>query len=130
MQTMEDSSTDERFRQIDQRFDRLETSIATLGTELRAEIRESNAQLRKEIQDSSTQLREEIQSSNAQLREEIQSSNAELRAEIRHANAELRTEIQATHTRIDMIQRTLIQVGGGLIGTTILAFSGLIATQI
>ncbi len=112
---MEDSRADERFRQIDWRFDRLETSIEVLG----AEIRESHAQLHKEIQDST-----------AQLRQEMQSSNAELRAEIRHSAAELRAEIQATNTRIDTMQRTLIQVGGGLIGTIIVASAGLIATQI
>jgi hypothetical protein len=75
MQTMEDSRIDERFRQVDQRFDRLEASIATLGSELREEIRESNAELRTEI-------------------------------------------------------RTLTQVGGGLIGTVIVALGGIIATQI
>lgn len=108
MQVMEESRTDERFRQVDRRFDRLEASIAALGAELRKEIRSSNSELRKEIKDS----------------------NAELRKEISRSTAELRAEIQAINTRVDTLQRTLLQVGGGLIGTTILAYSGLIATQI
>ena len=32
--------------------------------------------------------------------------------------------------RFDALQRTIIQVGGGLIGTMILAFGGVIATQL
>jgi chromosome segregation ATPase len=126
MQTMEENWTDKRFLQVDQRFDRLEVSMA----EFRTEVRESNAELRTEIQNSNAALRQGIESSNAALRTEIRHSNAELRSEIHSASAELRSEIQATHTRIDTMQRTLSQVGGGLIGTMIVASAGLIATQI
>ncbi len=119
MHVMEQSGTDQRFREVDKRFDRLEAAIAASTAELRREIKESNAELRKEIQDSS-----------AQLRKEIHQATAELRREIKDSNAELRIEIQATHDRVDTLQRTLLQIGAGLIGTTILAFSGLIATQI
>lgn len=130
MTVMEESWTDERFRQVDQRFDRLEASIVGLGQELRAEIRNTAAELREEIKGSNTELREEMKNSSAELREEIRISNAELRKEIKGSTAELRSEIQATHLRIDTMQRTLIQVGGGLIGTVVVAAAGLIATQI
>ena len=58
---MEDSWAEERFRQIEWRFDRLETSIEAIGGELRAEIR----RLRKQIEDSGAQLGEGSQDSAA-----------------------------------------------------------------
>ncbi len=60
MQTMEQQWADERFRIVDQRFDRVEASIEALRTELRTEIRESNAELRAEIRRGNAELRGEI----------------------------------------------------------------------
>jgi hypothetical protein len=48
--------------------------------------------------------------------------------------AELRGEMnlrfERLDSRFDALQRTMIQVGGGMIGTLILAFGGVIATQL
>ena len=117
---------DERFAQVNQRFDRVEASIV----DMRTDMRESNAELRSEIKKSSEALERKIEKSNAELREEIKSSNAELRSEIQNSNAELRTEILGTHGRIDKLQLTMLQIGGGMIGTMIVVFGGLAATQI
>jgi uncharacterized protein YdhG (YjbR/CyaY superfamily) len=102
MHVMEESSTDQRFREMDGRFDRLEAALAA-----------STAELRKEIKDSNAELRKEIQASNAELRKEFKASNAELRKEFKESYAEL-------SGRMDKLQNTLLQVGGGLIGTMIL----------
>ncbi|HEX5928589.1 MAG TPA: hypothetical protein VFY48_04270 [Solirubrobacterales bacterium] len=116
---MEESSTDQRFREMDKRFDRLEAATAASTAELRREIKQSVAELRKENQES-----------NAGLRKEIQRATAELRREIKDSNAELRIEFLATNERVDTLQRTLLQIGGGMIGTMIVVFGGLAATQI
>ena len=81
MHVMEESRTDQRFRAMDKRFDRLEAALAASTAELRKEIKDSNAELRNELKDS----------------------NAELSA------------------RMDAL-RTLLQIGGGLIGTMIVVF--------
>ncbi|HET6998864.1 MAG TPA: hypothetical protein VFI03_09760 [Solirubrobacterales bacterium] len=70
---MDESWKDERFRRVDQRFDRLEASKACLDSEIRKEISE--------------------------LRMEFREAGAELRAELRASKAELRAEIRATRRR-------------------------------
>jgi hypothetical protein len=54
--------------------------------------------------------------------------------DIRDLRVELKTEMDFHFGRLDAningLQRTLIQVGAGLIGTTIVASAGLIATQL
>jgi hypothetical protein len=48
--------------------------------------------------------------------------------------AELRAEMNLrfdhSEARFDSLQQTMIKIGGGMIGTLILAFGGVIATQI
>jgi uncharacterized protein YdhG (YjbR/CyaY superfamily) len=108
MQVMEES-TDQRFREMDGRFDRLEASVV----DFRTEVRDSIAELREEIKRSNAELRKEIKDSNVELRQEIKGSSAELRKEIKESYVEL-------SGRMERLQNTLLQVGGGLIGTMIL----------
>jgi len=56
----------------------------------------------------------------------LESSISDFRTEVRDSIAELRGEIQATNAALGALQRTLIQVGGGLIGTMIVVIG---ATQ-
>ena len=53
-----------------------------------------------------------------------------LRGETRAFRAEVREDIQEVRTELGALQRTIIQVGRGLIGTLVVASAGLIATQI
>ncbi len=50
--------------------------------------------------------------------------------EISQGMKELRGEIREVRTELNALQRTIIQVGGGLIGTLVVAMLGLIATQL
>lgn len=50
--------------------------------------------------------------------------------EIKEDVRDLRGEIQAVRGEIGALKRTIIQVGGGLIGTFLVCMSGLIATQL
>jgi len=50
--------------------------------------------------------------------------------EISQGMQELRGEIREVRTELNALQRTIIQVGGGVMGTLIVGLLGLIATQI
>lgn len=87
----------------EQRLDDLNSRVNDGFTELRAEIKAGDAQLRAEMNDGFSQLRTEMRAGDEQLRLEMREGFAELRGEI------------------GGLQRTLLQVGGGLIGTVIAA---------
>jgi hypothetical protein len=53
-----------------------------------------------------------------------------LRGEMREFRVEVREDIRELRTDLGGLQRTIIQVGGGLIGTLLVALLGLIATQL
>jgi hypothetical protein len=72
--------------------------------------------LRREMHDGFAQLRAEMQAGDTQLREEMQAGFTQLRSEMKAG--------------FDALNRTIIQVGGGFIGTLIAAFAGLVATQL
>jgi hypothetical protein len=50
--------------------------------------------------------------------------------EISRGVQELRGEIREVRTELNALQRTIIQVGGGVIGTLVVGLLGLIATQL
>lgn len=50
--------------------------------------------------------------------------------EISRGMRELRGDIREVRTELNALQRTIIQVGGGVIGTLVVGLLGLIATQI
>ncbi len=76
------SWTDDR---LEERFDRLDTEIAALRTEVKA----GNAELRREIKDGNAELRKEMQEGGAELRAEMQAGDASLRAELAAQNRAL-----------------------------------------
>jgi len=49
---------------------------------------------------------------------------------IAHDVAELRKDVRELRNEFGAMQRTMLQIGGGLIGTLIVGMLGLIATQI
>jgi hypothetical protein len=50
--------------------------------------------------------------------------------EISRGMQELRGDVREVRTELNALQRTIIQVGGGVIGTLVVGLLGLIATQI
>ena len=50
--------------------------------------------------------------------------------EISRGVKELRGEISEVRTELNALQRTIIQVGGGVIGTLVVGLLGVIATQL
>jgi len=101
MQTMRESWTDER---LDDGFDRVSADIQSLRQEtgaLRKELRQETGALRKE-------LRQELRQETGALRQEMNG------------------RFEHLESRFDDLQRTLLQVGGGMIA----ALLGVIATQL
>ena len=123
MEAMRESWTDERLddmsNRMDRGFDRVHADIRAEASSVRGEINAQGAELRDEIKAQGAELRKEIKAQGAELREEIKAQGVELRGEIGY----LRGEIGA-------LQRTLLQVGGGLIGTVLVSAAGIIATQL
>lgn len=100
MKTMRESWTDER---LDDGFDRVSADIQSL--------REETSGLRKEMRWEIGSVRQEIGS----VRQEIGSVRQEMNGRFEHLEG-----------RFDDLQRTLLQVGGGII----VALLGVIATQL
>lgn len=97
MQTMRESWTDER---LDDGFDRVSADIQLLRDETGALRRELRQELRQEI---------------GSVRQETGSLRQEMNGRFEHLEG-----------RFDDLQRTLLQVGGGMI----VALLGVIATQL
>jgi len=73
-----------------------------------------------------TQLRAETNDGFAQLRTEMKAGEAALRGEMNEGFAHLRTEIAELRGETHGLQRTLLQVGGGLIGTVIASTTAIV----
>lgn len=82
--------------------------------DLNSRVDRGFSQLRAEMRDGEGRLRAEMREGQERLRAEMRDGDAQLRTEMREGFAELRGEISG-------LQRTLLQVGGGLIGTVIAA---------
>ncbi len=114
MQTMRESWTDER---LDDGFDRVSADIQSLRDEtggLRQEMRLEFGSVRQEI----GSVRQETGS----VRQEIGS----VRQETGSLRQEMNGRFEHLESRFDDLQRTLLQVGGGMI----VALLGILATQL
>jgi hypothetical protein len=78
-------------------------------------------------------IRDEIGSLRAEMKSEIGSLRAETTSEIGSLRAEMKSEIGSlraeTNARFDALQRTMLQLGGGMIATFVVGFAGLLATH-
>lgn len=72
------------------------------------------------------EVREEIRGLRGEMNEEFRVFRGEVRAEF----ARVDSRFDAMDSRFDALQRTLVQVGGGLAGAIFVGFMGLIATQL
>lgn len=64
------------------------------------------------------------------IRSEIGTLRSETRGEAETLRVEMNAQFTALNTRIDSLQRLMIQVGGGMIAAFLAGFAGLIATQL
>jgi len=83
------------------RFEKIETAIADLrdemkaqGTDLRAEMKAQGTDLRAEMKAQGTDLRAEMKAQGADLRDEMKAQGADLRAEMKAQGAGLRGAIR------------------------------------
>jgi hypothetical protein len=119
MEAMRQSWTDDRLddlsHRMDKRFDqvegemkagfeRVDGEIKTLGKELRGEIAGSESRLHARLDRDYIRIREEI----AKVHNDTHQMNAEMHA----------------------FQRTILQVGGGMIATLVVTLAGLLVTSI
>jgi hypothetical protein len=51
-------------------------------------------------------------------------------ADIREIRAEMNSRFERVEGRLDDVNRTMLRLGGGAIGTFVVGFAGLIATQL
>lgn len=82
--------------------------------------------LREEMRAQGTELREAMHAQGTELRKAMQAQGAELRMEMRVLRVEMNDRFAQVDTRLDSMQRTMIQFAGALI----VALVGLFAAQI
>jgi DNA anti-recombination protein RmuC len=112
MEAMRNSWTDER---LDDGFERVRSEIAVLRGEVGA--------LRKELHEEIGSLRKELHEEVGSLRKEMHEEIGSLRKEMHEELGSLREEM---HREFAALNRTLLQIGGGVI----VALIGVIVTQL
>ena len=112
MEAMRNSWTDER---LDDGFERVRSEIAVLRGEVGA--------LRKELHEEVGSLRKELHEEVGSLRKEMHEELGSLRNEMHQELGSLREEM---HREFAALNRTLLQIGGGVI----VALIGVIVTQL
>lgn len=88
----------------DDRLDRLNGKVDALRVEMRTEFKAIRGETREEF--------------------------AAVRGEMRAGFDKIDHRFEAVDCRFDALQRTLLQIAGGTIGTLIAGFAGIIATQL
>jgi len=119
MELMQESSTDKRLDdlndKVDRGFDRIDAEARALRVEMRTEF---------------TAVREEMRTEFASVREEMRAEFAAVRGEMSAEFTALRGEMKAGFERVDerfeSLHRLMIQLGGLMLAALI----GLIATQL
>jgi len=121
MKTMERWS-DERLDDLNSRvgsgFDRIDADLR--------DIRGEMGSLRRELRGEMGSLRRELRGEMGTLRGEMGSLRRELRGEMGSLRGEMNSRFEQVDARFDSLQRTMLQLGGGVI----VALIGLIATQL
>jgi HAMP domain-containing protein len=143
METMEKWS-DERLDDLNNRvgsgFDRIDadlrgirSEIGALRSEMRGEIGALESKmkgeigaLRSEMLGEIGDLRGEIGALESKMKGEIGALRSEMRGEIGDLRGEMNFRFEQVDARFDSLQRTMLQLGGGVI----VALIGLIATQL
>lgn len=115
METVRETWTDER-------LDDLRDGVA----DFRREANEEFAALRQEF----VAVRQETKEEFAAVRQEFVAVRQEMKEEFRAVRHEMQDGFSALNTRFDALQRTIIQVGGGMAAAFGAALIGLIATQL
>jgi hypothetical protein len=112
MEVVRESWTDERMDdlsgRVDEGFRRNDADLRALRTETRTE---------------GAELRSEMKAEFAAVRSEMKGEFAAVRSEMKAEFAVVRGEMSA---RFDSMQRLILQVGGGMIATSIVGFLGVI----
>jgi hypothetical protein len=121
METMEKWS-DERLDDLNNRvgsgFDRIDADLRGIRSEIGA--------LRSEMLGEIGDLRGEIGALESNMKGEIGALRSEMRGEIGDLRGEMNFRFEQVDARFDSLQRTMLQLGGGVI----VALIGLIATQL
>jgi DNA anti-recombination protein RmuC len=130
MELMQANSTDKRLddlnHKVDQGFERIDADIGAHRVETRAEFSAVRAELKAGFDSMNKRFDAMTESSNKRFDAMTESSSERFDA----MNESSNLRFDAMNERFERMHRLLIQVGGGLIGTMVVASAGLIATQL
>src|SRR4051794_10248027 len=90
-------------------------------------------EMRDEFRTVRTEMHDEFRAVRTEMQDEFRAVRTEMRAEFGGVRGEItsvRGEITSVRGEITALHRTMIQLFGGLIGTLVVGFAGLIATQL
>ena len=119
METVRESWTDER-------LDDLREGMADFRHEANREFAAVRRDMREEFAAVRLEMREEFAAVRLEMREEFRA----VRREMQEGFGALNMRFDAMQGSIDALQRTIIQVGGGMAAAFLASLIGLIATQV
>jgi hypothetical protein len=124
--TWTDERLDDLARRVDYGFGRLDEDLRSLRTDLSARIDAQGANLATRIDAQGADLGRRIDAQGAR----VDAQGADLVARIDVQGADLGRGIDSQAGRIDALERTMLQVGVGMIVTLVVGFAGLFATHL
>lgn len=124
---------DERFDQVEGQIADARTEMRTTASSLRAEVKE----LHDDLKANTIELRGEIKEQGKEFRGELAGVEARLRAQASEHYVKTREELarihndnQQMHAELHAFQRAIVQVGGGMVASLIVALVGLLIASL
>jgi AcrR family transcriptional regulator len=126
MEAMREAWTDDRLddlaNRMDHGFDRVDRDVR----ELRAEMKAGFERVDREIAD----VRTEMQAGFDRVDDEIREVRTEMKAGFDRVETRFEARFDAMHHALHGLQRTMLQIGGGLIGTLLVVTAGVLASHL
>ncbi len=126
MEAMREAWTDDRLddlaNRMDQGFDRVDRDVR----ELRAETRVGFERVDREIAD----VRAEMKAGFDRVDGEFHQVRSEMKAGFDRVEARSEVRFDAIHHALHGLQRTMLQIGGGLIGTLLVVTASVLASHL
>jgi hypothetical protein len=141
MEAMRQSWTDDRLDDLNGKVDALRLEMRAEFRAIRGEaksefggMKEEFGAIRGGMKEEFAAVRGEMKGEfgavRGEMKEEFAAIRGEMKAEFRAVRGEMKAGFDKIDERFDALQRTLLQISGGVIATLIAGFAGVVATQL
>ena len=109
----------------DERLDDLNHRVSDGFNRVDADLRS----IRGELGSLRSEMRSELGSVRSEMKSEVGSLRGEMKSEVGSLRGEMNARFESVDARFDALQRTMLQLGGGMIATFVVGFAGLLVAH-